>query len=776
MQSVSRSPYMRLVDRTRAAVPGTALWSALLVFLLTYAIAKSAVTAAWVPGVEVVVLVALAGALVMGLLAVSPLPWAVGAGIGLALGPIVAGIAAGPALRDAFPNQSYGPGLISTWLGLIADGSAVDNVAFDLFLICWLMWVTGGWLSWCVLRWRQPMLGLVPGAAAFATTLLNFPTDQNGYVLTILVLTLALLLWSNYTSSVASASRAKVKLTGDARWDFWESGLVAMAALIVLAIMLPALSTVDRTADAESSAFTSWAKFMQSLSHQGLLGRGSGTGGTTGFTSNVRLGGSLTKSRSIVFTYTLTGVYSGPRYFRGLNLTQTWAGEWAYPNRVEFRQSIPKGTAPQLGEDYEKLALADIHVKMINAPVLFEDILFYPGQLLKADRNTVATEVMLPVGLNADPLVTVDRLSSMSPLVSAGNYTMTVGYSAASTAQLEAAGTSYAAWLAPYTELPQTGYRSPEVLARIHNLAVQVTGGAKNPYDQAAAIEAYLRSPSVFTYTLTPPKTPSGRDPLDYFLFTSHQGYCEFFATAMGDMLRSLGVPTRLVNGFGPGNFETSLSSYVVRGEDAHTWVESYFPAYGWIPFEPTPQAGYGVIERGASGPNLCLRDFNCTSPGSAGTGIPLAPDRPESRGPNVNENAPGGQTPTFSFRLPDAGTMTKIAGVILALVLLLLAGVARYLRPRTVNGVWRRTQVLAGLAGADQRPGETPFEMSRRLRSNFPEATDAMRSLARGFVVAAYAPPEEARSSRASVMEAWSALRPLLLRRVLSRLRPREL
>ena len=87
--------------------------------------------------------------------------------------------------------------------------------------------------------------------------------------------------------------------------------------------------------------------------------------------------------------------------------------------------------------------------------------------------------------------------------------------------------------------------------------------------------------------------------------------------------------------------------------------------------------------------------------------------------------------------------------------------------------GVWRRTLALARLAGADQRPGETPLELGRRLAWSFPEASDPMRSLIDGFVVAAYAPPEVARSARASVMEAWSALRPLLLRRAFARLRP---
>jgi hypothetical protein len=103
--------------------------------------------------------------------------------------------------------------------------------------------------------------------------------------------------------------------------------------------------------------------------------------------------------------------------------------------------------------------------------------------------------------------------------------------------------------------------------------------------------------------------------------------------------------------------------------------------------------------------------------------------------------------------------------------VLLVFAVTARYLRPRKVATVWKRTLVLARLAGAERRTGETPFELARRLAHTFPEASGPVRSLADGFVVSAYAPPDLAGSARASVMEAWAALRPVLLRRVASRL-----
>jgi hypothetical protein len=756
------------------------MWSAAMVFLITYAVARSTATAVGIAGIDVVPLIALGGAVMLGLLAVLPVPWPAALGAGMVLGPVVAALGAAPVIHALHPTDVLNQQLIGIWWGRLNDGSALNDPSFYLFSICWLMWISGAWLSWCVLRWRKPMLGLIPGAAAFSTNLLNdaVPGDQNGYVLTILVLTLALLLWTNYTSSIASANRALVKLTGDARWDFWESGLVAMAALIILGILLPPLSTVDRTTEMESSLFSNWAQLQQRLSHPGAISVNSGAGGGfTGFRIDVPLGGALIQTRDPVFTYTKVGDFSTPVYFRGVNETSTVNGEWTYPTGSPgVFQQIPKNQAPPLVEQYQEQAYAGVDVKMLRPPVSNSNLLFYPGQLYQVDRPTLALEVELPQSTTTGLLTSIDRLQTVQPPSSAGSYKVKVEYSVATEVELRSAGTSYPDWVAPFMSLPDTGYRSATVEAYIRDLALSIvkTANASNPYDAAMAIETYLRNN--YTYTLTPPRTPAREDPLYFFLHDSKAGYCQFFASAMGDMLRSIGIPTRLVNGFGPGAYDSSTQSWVVRGEDAHTWVESYFPGYGWISFEPTPDnaGGYGPIPRGTQGQAVCLRD-NCdvlggTTPTGSGavpspTGIPRGFRDP---------NNPGGSGQTgFRISAPDAGTMTRIVGVILALVLIVFAGLARYLRPRTVMGVWKRTLMLSELAGAKRRPGETPFELGRRLQGSFPEASEPVSALAGGFAVAAYAPRDVAESSRSSVMEAWTSLRPLLVRRALARLRP---
>ena len=754
----------------RTSMRGGVAWSALLVLLLTLSIARSTATAAWVPGMDAVPLIALSGALLMAVVAVLPVRWPFGLGFGMLLGPIAAGVAAWPTVHAMHPTDDG----LGVWWTRITDGSAASDPSFYLFLICWLMWITGAWLSWCVLRWRKPMLGLIPGAAAFAANLLNFPNDQNGYNFTILVLTLALLLWTNYTGSIASATRAHVKLTGDARWDFWESGLVAMAGLIVIAIMLPPLSTIDRTLDVESSVFSNWAQLQQRLSHPGIIGSGTFGSGSTGFAADVPLGERLTRTRDPVFFYSVIGDFTGPRYFRGLNMTTTSGGSWKYPvGTVSLSKPIAKNQVPVYGEDYQKLALSRALVTMQRPPTGFSDVLFYPGALYKADRDAVAMEVALPEGRWTN-LMSIDRLSAVRPGNSAGKYSVTVEYSTATVADLQAAGTNYPSWLQNFTTLPETGYRNQDVQKQIHDLAAQVVikAGANNPYDKATAIQDYLREN--YAYSLTTPTRPVAMDPLYFFLFRSKKGYCEYFASAMGDMLRSLGIPTRLVNGFGPGAYDATINSFVVRGQDAHTWVEAYFPGYGWIPFEPTPDfsGGYMPIPRGSQGLNVCLREQGCDAPGSSsGDTTGVAP--PIDRGRGAGANDPTGNVSNFSFGIPDAGTLTKVVAVLFAFILVFLAGVARYLRPRSVMGVWKRLLALSQLAGAKRRPGETPLELGRRLQQRFPEASETVRALAGGFAIAAYAPHDEAIAARPSVMEAWSTLRPMLVRRVLARLRP---
>ena len=105
---------------------------------------------------------------------------------------------------------------------------------------------------------------------------------------------------------------------------------------------------------------------------------------------------------------------------------------------------------------------------------------------------------------------------------------------------------------------------------------------------KAAAIESFLRNRYGYTLNLT---GKPGDDPLAHFLFVTRAGHCEYFASAMAILLRTLDIPSREVNGFLPGEYNNLAGDYIVRASDAHSWVEVYFPDNGWITFDPTPPA-----------------------------------------------------------------------------------------------------------------------------------------------------------------------------------------
>lgn len=121
---------------------------------------------------------------------------------------------------------------------------------------------------------------------------------------------------------------------------------------------------------------------------------------------------------------------------------------------------------------------------------------------------------------------------------------------------------------------------------RVAELARQITAGYDSPYDKAVALEHYLRTR--FGYTLELPSVPE-EDPIASFLFERRRGHCEYFASALAVLLRTQGIPTRLVNGFHTGEYNEVGGNYIVRASDAHTWVEVYFPTVGWVEFDPTP-------------------------------------------------------------------------------------------------------------------------------------------------------------------------------------------
>jgi transglutaminase-like putative cysteine protease len=764
-----------------------------LVLLLAMVVAQSTIIMAWVSHSEVFTPVTLLAVVLMSVLALARfVPAFVALPIFAAGSALVPWFYNAAALHAEHPSSPFGVPPPDTWLASVAGSTQTVDTSLFLFLGCAVFWLVGGWLAWCSLRWRKPILGIFPGAAVFATNVLNSKDEQNGNTVYFLLLTIALLLWTNYRTSLLGAVKSGLRLSSDSRWDFWETGVAATAGVMLLAIFVPPLTHDDQTVNVENGVFRNWAEFQQNLNHPVEVGRGGLAAFSTGFALDASLNGPLKRSERVVFYYTFSGQYLGPRYFRGVNLQNgIRPNQWAYLNNpFGFQFFVGKNSSFPYNDGvlHEQLG-STIQVHMVRPPASAPDVLFYPGQLAHTDRDSVAIESDKTAATPS--FGTVDRVASSHPATSAGFYKVTVNYANPTEDELRNAGADYPAWILPYVSYPgatspaftttngiagqantnlvvvvgAVGAVTPTTL-RIKALADEVTAKQTNPYDKAMAIESYLRSN--YTYSLNPPiPKDSNTDPIAAFLFDNKLGYCEYFATAMGDMLRAEGIPTRLVNGFGPGTYDTKLKQYVVKESDAHSWVEAFFPSYGWIPFEPTPDGNYYSIPR-AQAPNTCTRDQCATGDNTVDTasGSAKAKAVKDISGDVPNQSGPlGGQSGMPIWLLIPFGLL------LLGAVGFFLA--SRYLRPHSAGQVWQRIGMLSRLAGAEGPPGETPSETGRRLAAAYPEAARPMRELTDSFVVAAYGPAEVAGRRAAEVVERWVEIRPHLVRRLVERLRP---
>ncbi|MGH1048503.1 MULTISPECIES: transglutaminase TgpA family protein [Bacillus] len=143
-------------------------------------------------------------------------------------------------------------------------------------------------------------------------------------------------------------------------------------------------------------------------------------------------------------------------------------------------------------------------------------------------------------------------------------------------------------FMTKYTQLPES------LPQRVKDLAVNLTNDKDNRYDKVLAIENYFTDNSFVYETMNVLYPAKNQDYVDQFLFDTKSGYCNNFSTSMIVLLRSARIPARWVKGFTEGTLENTLAStesenvYTIANNNAHSWVEVYFPGYGWIPFEPT--------------------------------------------------------------------------------------------------------------------------------------------------------------------------------------------
>jgi transglutaminase-like putative cysteine protease len=250
--------------------------------------------------------------------------------------------------------------------------------------------------------------------------------------------------------------------------------------------------------------------------------------------------------------------------------------------------------------------------------------------------------------------------------------------------QLRAAGPAGGA---PFAGVDLRYLDTGEVDPRVTQLAAQVTAGTRTAFDATVALNRWFTQPSNgFRYDLQTARGSSG-DALVDFLFTGHQGYCEQFASAMAIMLRTLQVPARVAVGFTSGT--AAGGSRLITTEDAHAWVEAWFPGAGWLPFDPTPLSDGRTVTPTylATGPNP-----------PSGVRLPAVPPPASALtpAPEVLAVAP----PQPSVGDPGAGSGISIG---LAISGLLALGVLAGLTPMGLREARRRQRSHLVVLGGPQ-------------------------------------------------------------------------
>jgi transglutaminase-like putative cysteine protease len=265
----------------------------------------------------------------------------------------------------------------------------------------------------------------------------------------------------------------------------------------------------------------------------------------------------------------------------------------------------------------------------------------------------------------------------------------------------------------------------------VRDLASDVTSGADTPWARADALQRFFTDPDNFRYNDQVARSHS-IDSLGEFLFQTHEGYCEQFASAFAAMARSVGLPTRVAVGYSYGTPEGG--AWHVRNRDAHAWPEVYFTGLGWVPLEPTP--GRGANGPGGTGDPTQRPQESATQAApesTTPTSTPGATPPPSLSSPQANlddialgENATPGAAKSGGFRqfvlaLGILAAALVVLAVIGVLVLVVLAWRRSWRRrhapdPRDrVLGAWAEALDHLSDAGVEPKPSATPLEFALR-------------------------------------------------------------
>jgi transglutaminase-like putative cysteine protease len=488
------------------------------------------------------------------------------------------------------------------------------------------------------------------------------------------------------------------------RWKFADAFAGGAMAVIATLLALSLLGTTSVSASKPWGNWRAWGPLADDISHiqfdwmanyPSLL--------------NPRTNAPVMKVTSPVASYWRANSLD---FFSG----SAWLSGWSYTSPLSadlspgaYRYDIPAA---------EPAAPGKAVTETFDISSLYTDFIFTGGT-----PTTLVTQQLLPVFAN-DALA----LRLMQPLGPKLHYTLTAVVPRLAPADLVGGGRDYPADVVkryaalpfptlaeltsfdPKAEWQTTMNDSPadrEWLG-LYALNEQIVAGATDPYEIALRIEEYLRSS--YRYSLTPPKSDYV-SPYAAFLFATKSGYCQHFAGAMATLLRFDGIPARVDVGFTSGK-RLSPDTFQVSRNDAHAWVEAYFPQAGWVSFDPTPgRAVPGV------GPSSTSSGFINPFTGAAGTTSATLPTQAPASRPRNPASGRADQLPVNS-RTPSR-SVAWLLWIIVPLSALLAWPLGRGAARRTSlrrGSLERRFRASLGSVYAELRDYGVDMPRSRTL------------------------------------------------------------
>jgi transglutaminase-like putative cysteine protease len=727
----------RIVERMR---PDEGWLSLPLVLLLTGIMAWSISDARWILGrnelTGFLIWVALAAALWGYLSARLDLsPW-LAQSLGCVIGAFVLIEAVGASLPDATPGlagwfHATANSVVQAYLDLTwRHQSATTQVGHFMLLLGILVWGTAQAASYDIFGYNRSVNGVLLLSVVFIANMALTIQDQLLGLVVFSAAALMLLLLAHAADERSNWLRHRIWRGRDFQAPHMQGGL-AFASLAVVGSLL--LTSIASSAPLASTVKGLGSNFQDAI---GWLNGYLPNGGASRYQPSADFGTTAPISSAFhetthdVFTVRVgTGAVAIHWRLVAYDTFQTvsWSiGSGSFQDQVSAGNKLDAGTQDLVGAKTPGRLQVSVVVHVQDTSLKHLIVVNEPDTVNVAVKRTLIgsdTTGTNVAWLTAD--ATDYTVSSLAPDVDPNGTGLTEW-------RLSHAGTNYPkGLLARYTQgTTLVGSDGKALLAEIASWAKANGNTFDNEYLVAKAIQSYLQS-SRFRYNADITGLISrctGLSTVDCFAFI-REGFCEQYATTMTMLMRMEGYPARYVQGYLPGAIAQNTLIQQVTSQQKHSWVEVFFPGYGWIPFDPT---GGGVGQPTLLVPGTALASPSPAPLDSADQGGPDDAQRP-------NKPPSGGSTTPTSN---DSGGPAALLPAALVAILLLAVFVAWRRRPRGLDEpdtVYRNVVKLASRLGYRPRPTQTVYEYTGMLAEVVPHARDSLGVVAMATVEVAY-------------------------------------